>query len=149
MRNVVLDEIDRRIIATLAADARMSLKELAARAGLSSPSASERLRRLEERGIVTGFTVEISPKAMGFELQAVVRIRPLPGMLHAVERLLQDTAEIVECDKVTGEDCFVARLYVRSMEQLDSILDSMSAKAETNSAIVKAQPIKRRLPPLD
>jgi Lrp/AsnC family transcriptional regulator, leucine-responsive regulatory protein len=144
----MLDEIDRIIIKMLEADARCSLKEIGSATGLSSPSASERLRKLQERGIIRSFTVELDPKLLGYSLQAIVRIRPLPGMLHVVERVIQDTPEFTECDKVTGDDCFIARLCFRSMEQLDAILDRIAEKAETNTAIVKATPVRRRLPPL-
>jgi Lrp/AsnC family leucine-responsive transcriptional regulator len=144
----VLDETDRNILAALVEDARISLKDLAQRVALSSPSVSERLRRLEERGIIRSFTVEVDPMALGYQLQAIVRIRPLPGKLHMVQKLLEETPEFCECDKVTGEDCFVARLYTRSMEELDRILDRIADKAETNTSLVKAQPIRRRLPPL-
>jgi Lrp/AsnC family transcriptional regulator, leucine-responsive regulatory protein len=143
-----LDDIDRRILEALAADARMSLKELAQAAGLSSPSAAERVRRLQERGVIKGFTIDVDPVALGYPLQAIVRIRPLPGQLHLVERLIEDTPEFVECDKVTGDDCFIARLVVTSMGDLDTILDRIVEKAETNTSMVKASPVKRRLPPL-
>jgi Lrp/AsnC family leucine-responsive transcriptional regulator len=116
--------------------------------GLSSPSVSERLRRLEERGVIRGFTIEIDPQALGYQLQAMVRIRPLPGKLHIVQKLIEEIPEFGECDKVTGDNCFIARLYVRSIDQLDHILDRIADKAETNTAIVKAQPIPRQPPPL-
>ena len=144
----MIDKIDRQIIEALQEDARMPLKELAARAGLSSPSVAERLRRLEERGVITGFRVEIDPAALGYLLQAIVRIRPLPGKLHIVQRMIEALPEFSECDKVTGDDCFIARLHVRSIEQLDTILDGIADKAETSTSIVKSQPIRRRPPPL-
>ena len=144
----MIDEIDQKIIEALADHARLSIKELAQQVGLSSPSASERLRRLEERGVVARFTVDLELKAIGYPLQAIVRIRPLPGKLHIVQRLIEDIPQITECDKVTGDDCFIARLHVRSIEQLDEILDRIADKAETSTAIVRAQPVKRRLPPL-
>ncbi|MFD2250509.1 Lrp/AsnC family leucine-responsive transcriptional regulator [Pseudochelatococcus lubricantis] len=142
------DDLDRRIIALLASDARMSLKDLAGHVGLSSPSTSERLKRLEEQGVIRGFTVEVDPARIGYTLQAIVRIRPLPGKLHVVQQLIVEVPEVTECDKVTGDDCFIARLHVRSIEQLDAILDRIADKAETNTAIVKTQPVMRRLPPL-
>ncbi|RJG40760.1 Lrp/AsnC family transcriptional regulator [Mesorhizobium sp. DCY119] len=144
----MLDDIDRRLLEILIKDARISLKELAAQVGLSSPSVSERVRRLEERGVIRGFTVEIDPKALGYQLQAIVRIRPLPGKLHIVQKLIEDMPEFGECDKVTGDDCFVARLYVSSIDRLDGILDRIADKAETSTAIVKSKPIERRPPPL-
>lgn len=144
----MLDDIDRRILNALIADSRLAIKQLAERAGLSSPAASERLRRLEERGIIRAFTVEIDPAALGYQLQAIVRIRPLPGKLHVVSKLIAEIPEFCECDKVTGDDCFVARLFVRSIGELDTILDRIADKAETSTSIVKSQPIPRRAPPL-
>ena len=143
----MIDAIDRKIIEALKADARMSLKDLAHRVGLSSPSASERLRRLEERGVIRAFTVDLDPQALGYTLQAIARVRPLPGKLQIVQKLLQEIPECTECDKVTGDDCFIARLIVRSIEDLDDILDRIADKAETSTAVVKSQPVRRRLPP--
>lgn len=143
-----LDEVDRRLVEALSADGRLSLKELAGIVGLSSPSTSERLKRLEDRGVIKAFTVELSPAALGYTLQAIVRVRPLPGKLHVVERLIAAMPEVVECDKVTGEDCYIARLHVRSIGELDTLLDRIADKAETNTSIVKSQPVGRRNPPL-
>lgn len=145
---IELDAIDQRMLEALARNARISLKELAEVAGLSSPSAAERLRRLEERGVIAAFTLDIAPEAIGYSLQAIVRIRPLPGQLYVVQRLIQETPEFIECDKVTGEDCFIGRLVVRSMGDLDGILDKITERAETNTSMIKATPVKRRLPPL-
>lgn len=142
------DEIDQLLIAALMEDSRLSLKALAQVSGLSAPSVGERLRKLEERGVIRGYTLEVDPKAFGYLLQAIVRVRPLPGRLHEVERQIQAIPEFTECDKITGDDCFVARLCVRDMEQLDTLLDRLNAYAETNTAIVKKTPIKRRLPPM-
>lgn len=140
------DDIDQRLINALMADSRLSLKALAQVSGLSAPSVAERLRKLEERGVIRGYTLDIDPRCFGYQFQAIVRIRPLPGKLHEVERQIQDIAEFTECDKVTGDDCFIARLQVRSMEQLDTLLDRINGYAETNTAIVKKSPVKRRLP---
>ena len=144
----MLDDLDRKLLDILSTNARISLKELSAEAGLSSPSTAERLRKLDERSVITGYTVEVDPAALGYTLQAVVRVRPMPGMLHIVEKLIVETPEFVECDKVTGDDCFIAKLLVKNMEQLDTILDRIAEKAQTNTSIVKSSPIKRRLPPL-
>lgn len=145
---MMLDDIDRQIVEALIRDSRSSLKELAQTVGLSSPSVSERLRRLEERGVIHSFTLDIDPTALGYPIQAIVRIKPMPGKLHLVQKLIMETPQFGECDKVTGDDCFVARLYVRSIEELDGLLDRIADKAETSTAIVKAQPIRRRPPPL-
>jgi Lrp/AsnC family leucine-responsive transcriptional regulator len=142
-----LDETDQALIALLSENARLPTAELARSVGLSAPSVAERLRRLEEDGVVKGYTVELDPKALGYTLTAIVRIRPLPGQLHTVEKLLVESPEVVECDKVTGEDCFVARYLLRSIEELDPILERIAQRAQTSTSIVKASPVKRRLPP--
>ncbi|MGV1916343.1 Lrp/AsnC family transcriptional regulator [uncultured Agrobacterium sp.] len=144
----MLDNVDKRILELLSRDGRMSVKDLAQNVGLSAPSTSDRIRRLEERGVIRGFTVEVDPESIGFTLQAIIRVRPLPGKLHVVQQLIEQIPEISECDKVTGDDCFIARLHVRSIEELDTILDRIADKAETNTSIVKLQPVKRRLLPL-
>lgn len=146
--NKILDDLDRRILEVLLEDGRISLRRLADHVGLSSPSISERLRRLEERGIIRAFTVEIDPRALGYQLQAIIRVKPLPGKLHIVEDLIRKIPEIIECDKVTGDDCFVMRAVLRSIDQLDRLLDDIADKAETSTAIVKSQSVGRRWPPL-
>jgi Lrp/AsnC family transcriptional regulator, leucine-responsive regulatory protein len=143
-----MDELDHRIVELLVANSRTSLKDLGAATNLSSPSVADRIRRLEEKGVIRAFTVDVDPEALGYGLQAIVRVRPLPGMLHIVEKLIQETPEFIECEKVTGDDCFIAKLCFRSMGQLDAILDRITEKAETNTSIVKATSVRRRLPPL-
>lgn len=143
-----LDAVDRRLIECLNAQARSPVAELARQVGMSAPSVTERLRRLEEQGVITAYRVEVDPAALGYGLTAIVRIRPLPGQLRKVEELICEIDAFIECDKVTGDDCFVARLVLRSIAELDGILERVTAYAETNTAIVKTSPIKRRLPPL-
>ena len=144
----LIDEIDRLILACLVEDARMSLKVLSGRVGLSSPSTSERLKRLEEKGVIEGYAARVNLTALGYTLQALVRVRPLPGLLQKVDKYIQAMPECIESDKVTGEDCFVIRLVVRSIEQLDTLLDGLAEYAQCNTSIVKSSPVKRRLPPV-
>jgi Lrp/AsnC family leucine-responsive transcriptional regulator len=143
-----LDETDQALIAALSENARQSLADLARKVGLSGPSVAERLRRLEEAGPVNGYTVDLDHRALGYSLTAIVRVRPLPGQLHLVERLLVESPEVIECDKVTGDDCYIARYVLRSIDELDPILDKIAQRAQTSTSIVKATPVKRRLPPL-
>jgi Lrp/AsnC family leucine-responsive transcriptional regulator len=110
-----LDDTDRALLAALAEDARQPVSELARLVGLSAPSTAERLRRLETQGVIERFTVQIDPRALGYTLQAIVRVKPLPGQLHLVEDVIRRIPEFVECDKVTGDDCFICRLYLHSM----------------------------------
>lgn len=147
MENLI-DEIDRQILACLVEDARMSLKVLSGRVGLSSPSTAERLKRLEEKGVIEGYAARVNLAALGYTLQSLVRVRPLPGLLQKVDKYIQAMPECIESDKVTGEDCFVIRLVVHSIEQLDTLLDGLAEYAQCNTSIVKSSPVKRRLPPV-
>lgn len=143
-----LDAIDARILEALARDARISMADLARSVGLSAPSVSERIRRLEEAGVIEGYTLTISPKAIGLPVAAWLRIRPIPGQLHKVVKLLQELPEIVECDRVTGEDCFIARAHVRTVNDLEKLIDQVISYAMTNTSIIQSSPVKRRLPPI-
>ena len=134
----LLDDTDRALLAALAEDARQPVSELARQVGLSAPSTAERVRRLEAQGVIERFTVQIDPRALGYTLQAIVRVKPLPGQLHLVEEVIRRIPEFVECDKVTGDDCFICRLYLHSIEQLDEILSKVTERAETSTAIVKS-----------
>ncbi|MBZ6075588.1 Lrp/AsnC family transcriptional regulator [Microvirga puerhi] len=147
-QNADLDDVDRALIEALAENARLSLADLARVVGLSAPSVGERLRRLEDGGLVKGYTVDLDHRALGFTLTAIVRVRPLPGQLHLVEKLLIESPEVIECDKVTGDDCYIARYALRSIDELDPILDKIAQRAQTSTSIVKSTPVKRRLPPL-
>ena len=126
--NDVLDEIDRAILTCLTQDARVSLKVLSARVGLTSPSTAERVKRLEERGVIQGYGARVNLTALGYSLQALVRVRPLPGLLQKVDKYIQAMPECIESDKVTGEDCFVMRLVVRDIAQLDTLLDGLAER---------------------
>src|SRR5262245_31688039 len=146
--NGVLDATDAKLLDALAADARASLAELARLVGMSPPSVSERLKRLEETGVIVGYTTLIDPKALGLPLAVWLRIRPLPGQLRKVASLLQELSEVVECDRITGDDCFIARAYVRSVEDLERLIDKIIPYATTNTSIVQSSPVERRLPPV-
>lgn len=148
MMEYLIDDIDRAILACLAQDARLSLKALSAQVGLTSPSTAERVKRLEERGVIQGYGARVNLAALNYRLQALVRVRPMPGMLQKVDKMIQNLPQCIECDKVTGEDCFVMRLVVQSIEQLDALLDGLAEYAQCNTSIVKSTPVMRRLPPI-
>jgi len=142
-----LNVIDTRILEALIKDARISIAELARIVGLSPPSVAERIKRLEEAGVIEGYTLTINPKALGLPIAAWLRIRPVPGQLREVAEILQRLPEIVECDRVTGEDCFIARAHLKSVDDLERVIDQIIPYAMTNTSIIQSSPVKRRLPP--
>jgi Lrp/AsnC family leucine-responsive transcriptional regulator len=141
-----LDERDVKLIALLEANARAPLAELARAFGLSPQSVSERLKRLEDIGVLAGFRVALDPKALGLAVGAYIRIQPAMGELASVARLVQEIPEIVECDRVTGEDCLVAKVHVATVEDLERIIDRLIPYARTNTSIIQSSPVARRLP---
>lgn len=142
-----IDDVDARILMALDSDARLPMSEVAKLVGMSAPSVADRVRRLEADGVIQGFTLDVNPCALGYRLRAMVRIRPLPGKLHLVERLIQETPQFIECDKITGDDPFLARLVVHSIEEMDEVLETLSCHAVTSTAVIKGPSFKPRLPP--
>jgi len=146
-KNGPLDALDAKILGALIEDARISMAELGRVVGLSPPSVSERIKKLEEAGAIKGYTVTIGPEALGLPLAAWLRIRPTPGLLHKVANILQSLPEIVECDRITGEDCFIARAHVQSVGDLEKLIDQIMPFAMTNTSIIQSSPVEKRLPP--
>jgi Lrp/AsnC family leucine-responsive transcriptional regulator len=103
---------------------------------------------MEEDGVIRHYTVELDARALGFAMEAIVRIEPLPGRLRDVEETILAMPEVTACDVVTGDDCFVARLALRSIEDLDVLLQPMHHLARTSSSIVKRRLVSHRAVPL-
>ena len=139
-----IDVTDRRILAELQADGRLSLAEIGRRVGLSSPAVAERLSRLRRDGVITGIHARVDPRALGLALSAVIRIRPAPGLLRNVAALAVETPEVVECLRVTGDDCFVMRAHVRDVLHLEEVLDRFAVLGQTTTAIVQSAPVEGR-----
>lgn len=146
-QNGPLDATDAALLRALARDARATMADLARAVGLSPPSAAERVRRLEEAGVIRGYSAVVDPAALGLTLAAYVRVRPLPGLLGKVAEVLLGLEAVVECDRVTGEDCFVAKVHVGSVADLEALIDRIIPYATTNTSIIQSSPVKRRLPP--
>ena len=140
-RNLVLLRLLRR-------DPRASIADLARGIGMSAPAARERLQRLEEAGIVMGATLALDPVALGYPVLAFVRVRPAPGQHAKVAELAKRTPEVVECHRVTGEDCFVIKLRIAAIADLDEVLDRFLMFGQTTTSIVQSTPVPPRDLPL-
>jgi Lrp/AsnC family leucine-responsive transcriptional regulator len=147
MKDVVLDATDRQIIGELASDGRISFAELGRRVSLSAPAVTERVRRLEQIGVITGYRADIDPRALGYSLAAIVRVKPAVRQLSKIAELAADIPQIEECLRITGEDCFYMKLHLASIEELPSVLDRFLLYGETTTSIVNATPVPRRDPP--
>ena len=145
----LIDSTNRRVLAELQADARISLAELGRRVGLSAPAVAERVQRLEQEGVITGYRADVDPRALGFPLQAIVRIRPAPRQIPKVAELARETPEVVECERITGDDCFFMRMNLRSVEHLEEVIDRFVLFGQTTTSIVQSAPVPRRAISLD
>jgi len=145
----LLDEVNLRLLEQLQADARLSFAELGRRVGLSSPAVAERVARLEQEGVILGYHAQIDPRAVGFALTAVIRSRPGPRQLHLVGELAKKTPEVVDCRRITGEDCYVMTAHVRSVEHLEQVIDIFAAHGQTTTSIVQSAPVPTRAINLD
>ena len=139
-----IDEIDRRIVVEVQAEGRLTMAELGRRAGLSAPAVTERLQRLEQRGVIRGYHADVDPRALGLSLGAVIRIRPAPGQLKNVADAAVATPEVVECTRITGEDCYIMRANVRDVEHLEEVIDRFAVLGQTTTSIVQSSPVPPR-----
>jgi Lrp/AsnC family leucine-responsive transcriptional regulator len=144
----LLDEVNIRLLEELQHDPRLTMTELGRRVGMSSPAVTERVPRMEEAGVITGYQLNIDPSALGLPISAYVRVRPNPGQLPKVAELAAQIPEVVECYRITGEDCFILKVYIPAMEQLDRLLDSFLLYGITTTSIVQSSPVRLRSLPL-
>jgi Lrp/AsnC family leucine-responsive transcriptional regulator len=140
----VLDDTDRRLLAELQVDARVSRAELGRRVGLSPPAVAERLRRLEDDGVIVGHHTVVNPRALGLALTVVIRVRPAPRQIPKVGEIAAETPEVVQCLRVTGDDCFVATAHVRDVEHLERVIDRFTPFGQTTTSLVQSAPVPVR-----
>jgi Lrp/AsnC family leucine-responsive transcriptional regulator len=141
---VSLDETNSRLLEELQRDARLSLAELGRRVGLTAPAVAERLSRLEREGVIRGYHADIDPLAVGYALTAIIRIRPAPRELPKVAELAQDTPEVSECHRITGDDCYLITAHVRSVSHLEEVIDRFALYGQTTTSIVQSSPVRGR-----
>jgi Lrp/AsnC family leucine-responsive transcriptional regulator len=144
----LLDDTNIQLLQELQRDPRLTMAELGRRIGMSSPAVTERVRRMEEARVITGYRLEINPAALGLPISAYVRIRPNPGQLPKVAELAAQIPEIVECYRITGEDCFILKVYFPAMEQLDRLLDRFLMYGTTTTSIIQSSPVPLRSVPV-
>src|SRR5262245_32050716 len=145
---VLEDKRNQKLLSALLKNPRAPVSVLARRVGLSAPATRERLLRLEGAGVIKGWRVELDPKALGFPISVLVRVRPMPGQLPKIAKLAQSLPQVTECHRITGEDCFLMRAHLRSLDELDGLLDRFLAYGQTTTSILQSSPVPPRPLPL-
>ena len=143
-----LDAMNLRLLAELQREPRLTMAELGRRVGLSPPAVTERVRRLEEAGVIAGYRLDLDPSALGLPLAAYIRVRPNPGQLPRIAELARAIPEAAECHRVTGEDCFILKVHLPALDQLDRILDRFLLYGATTTSIIQSSPVPLCPPPL-
>jgi Lrp/AsnC family leucine-responsive transcriptional regulator len=141
-----LDGVDRHLLAVLSENARISVADLARQVSMSAPAVRERILRLEQAGVIRGYRADIDPAGLGLPVAAWVRVRPGPGQLSRIAELAQQTPQVSECHRVTGDDCFLLKVHAAGIAELEPVLDRFLLLGQTTTAVVVATVVAPRIP---
>jgi Lrp/AsnC family leucine-responsive transcriptional regulator len=139
-----MDTTDLRILKILQNDGRISMKELGQRVNLTSPAVSERVKRLEENGVIEGYTAIVNPKKLNLYVEAIVHVGMKVSAHARFKKFTSEEPSIIECHHVTGEDCMTVRVVCKNTHELESILDKIQAIGSTKTSIILSSPLKRK-----
>jgi Lrp/AsnC family leucine-responsive transcriptional regulator len=139
----LLDAIGLRILAALQENARMSLSRIGRRVGLSAPAVAERVRKLEQAGIIRGYHARIDPGAIGRSVHAFIRLTTDARHYPAVKTLAADVDQIVACHHISGDASFILQVRVEDISQLEAVVGRLSPLGQTQSAIVLSTPVDK------
>ena len=147
-RGLLQDQKNLELLHLLQKRPRAPISELARKIGMSNPAVKERVLRLEESGILAGYRLELNPKELGYNAMAFVRIRPLPGHLNKIAEVVQTIPQVTECHRITGEDCFIMKVYLKEISDLDRVLKTVLVHGQTTTSIVQSSPVPLRSLPI-
>jgi Lrp/AsnC family transcriptional regulator, leucine-responsive regulatory protein len=139
-----LDRIGWRILAVLQSDARLSMAELGRRVGLSAPATAERVRKLEDAGIVSGYRAQVDLKRVGRAVMAFVRITALGDVRSKVAEAARNSPEVLEAHRGTGSDCFILKVAVEDIAHLERVTDRFTRFGQLTTSIVLSSLVDRR-----
>jgi Lrp/AsnC family leucine-responsive transcriptional regulator len=140
----LLDQIGWRLLAELQVNGRLSYAELGRRVGLTTPAVVERVKRMEDAGIITAYHADIDPVKVGMPITAFIRMSVVGDVFSKITSVVKGSPEIVECHRGTGADSFIMKVHVRSVEHLESLIDRLTPFGTTSTSIVLSSPVERR-----
>lgn len=140
-----MDGIDWKILKELQRDARISYAELGRRVGLTTPAVIERVRKLEDAGIITGYRAEIDASKVGFPITAFIRMSITGVDYSHIIQVAENAPEVLECHRGTGGDSFIMKVAVSSVEHLQNLIDRLTPYGITTTSIVLSSPVKSRV----
>ncbi|MDQ1597146.1 MAG: Lrp/AsnC family transcriptional regulator, leucine-responsive regulatory protein [Microbacteriaceae bacterium] len=145
------DKVDTSILKALQANGRQSIADLARSINMSHSAAAERVRRLEESGVISGYGALVDPERLGFSIMAYLRLRYPSSVYEPLHKLLRDTPEVIEAHHVTGDDCFIMKVVATSMGHLEQVSGRIGTLGSVTTSVVYSSPLPPRplLPPED
>ncbi|GED13485.1 Lrp/AsnC family transcriptional regulator [Aneurinibacillus migulanus] len=130
-----IDEIDTKILSELQKDSRLSMRELSKRVNLSAPSVAERVNKMEDEGIIEGYSIRINRKKLGYPLTCLVEVTMKNGEYEKFQNLISKEPRCLFCYRVAGQSCFILLLSVKTIEEIEEFINSISSIAKTNTYI--------------
>ncbi|MCS6548280.1 Lrp/AsnC family transcriptional regulator [Curtobacterium flaccumfaciens pv. flaccumfaciens] len=140
----ILDSTDHDIIAALQRDGRTSIAQLARVVNLSASATAERVRRLTDGGVITGYSITVDAEALGYTVTAFVRLAYPSGNYKPFHDLVADMPEVIEAHHVTGADCFIIKVFARSMRDLERITGRLATLGGITTNVVYSSPVPAR-----
>jgi Lrp/AsnC family transcriptional regulator, leucine-responsive regulatory protein len=139
-----LDDIGWSLLRELQENARLSFSELGRRVGLTPPAVADRVRRMEEAGIIRGYRLDLDPARVGLSLTAVIRVTHRGVNCLELGRIVSEYPEVLECDRITGAESYSMKVALRSVEHLQELIDRLMPFGETVTSIVLSSPVTHR-----
>ena len=140
----LLDQIGWKLLNELQVNGRLSYAELGRRVGLTTPAVVERVKRMEEAGIIVGYHADIDPMKVGLPITAFIRMSVVGDVFTRITAVVKNSPEVVECHRGTGADSFIMKVHVRSVEHLESLIDRLTPFGTTSTSIVLSSPVEKR-----
>ena len=142
---IMIDEIDWKILKELQINARITFAELGRRVGLTTPAVIERVRKLEDARIITGYRVEIDTAKVGLPITAFIRMSIMGVDYSHIIEVAEESTEVLECHRGTGNDSFIMKVAVADVGHLQTLIDKITPYGITTTSIVLSSPVKRRI----
>jgi Lrp/AsnC family leucine-responsive transcriptional regulator len=140
----LLDDVGWQILRELQGNARLGFTELGRRVGLTPPAVAERVRRMEEAGIIAGYRLDLNLERLGFPMQAIIRMSATSVGCTRLSAIARDWPEVLECHRVTGSDSLIMRVAVRSVQALEAFIDRITPYGTTTTSLVLSTPVSSR-----
>jgi Lrp/AsnC family leucine-responsive transcriptional regulator len=140
----LMDQIGWKLLHELQLNGRLSYAELGRRVGLTTPAVVERVKRMEEAGIIVGYHADVDPMKIGMPITAFIRMSVVGDVFTKITAVVKNSPEVVECHRGTGADSFIMKVHVRSVEHLEGLIDRLTPYGTTSTSIVLSSPVEQR-----